>query len=454
MVVSRRQRGLSARLAVIAILMGGLAIAVVLRQSQTRRKIELVDVLPGAEPQIASVLDEATHVLEALMEQLPDRPDSWHVLASFYYKFGKLDEAVKCWEKCLELAPDFAVSQYWLGVAARDRGENTEAVKWFRKALDSAPNESQVAVHLAQTLIDLGKTQDAIEVLEKNLAAYPQSFASCVLLGEVYLQLEQYDKAKQNFETAVRISSDYSSPYYGLAKACTALGQTEASNRHLAKFKELKARDEQSHRDLLKTESDLPRVQQKTAKILTLAGKVYLANGDGETAEVLLLRALELDPSEPESPQVLAWLYELQGRADRALKTLEQGCQANPQDVGVHLRLGAFHARRGRFDAAEKAIENAIRILPQQGGGYAALARLYLKSNQNLPKAKELAAKAVELEPLAENHFLLGAICQRMGDLVSARAAAEQAVALQPDNQEYRQALDGNWANPPSRSAP
>ena len=63
-------------------------------------------------------------------------------------------------------------------------------------------------------------------------------------------------------------------------------------------------------------------------------------------------------------------------------------------------------------------------------------------SGRKLSEAKKLAAKAVELEPLAKNYFLLGSICRRVGDRAAARAAIEQAVALEPGNPQYRQAYE------------
>ncbi|HUT89719.1 MAG TPA: tetratricopeptide repeat protein [Thermoguttaceae bacterium] len=439
----RRPRwGLPGPLAALALLAAAIAIAVVLLQVRPPREITIVDVVPGAEPEIAAVAHEATEVAEALVRRFPDQFDSWHVLALFYYEFGKLDEAVKCWKRCLELDPQFPQGYYRVGVVARDRGKNEEAVEWFRKALKHAPGEPQVSVHLAQALIDLGETEEAIEVLEANLAAYPCSLPSFVLLGDVYVQLKQCDKAKKHLETAIEMSPDYTCAYYSLAMACGGLGETAESKRYMEKFKELKARDEQAHRDWLRTGDDLPRVQKDASEILTAAGKAYLAQGDPQTAETLLLRAVELCESEPECHQVLAWLYEQQGRTDEARDALSRGCKANPEDLGIHLRLGALLAGQGKFDTAEESLEKAIQIMPYQGGGYAALANMHLMSGRKLSDAKKLATKAVELEPLAKNYFLLGSICQRVGDLAAARAAIEQAVALEPGNPQYRQAYE------------
>ncbi|NQT17542.1 MAG: tetratricopeptide repeat protein [Planctomycetes bacterium] len=438
----KRRWGLVARLAFYVAAAVGIAIAIVLLPGRSQHEIPLIDVLPGARPEVAAVVREAADVAEGLVERRPDRVESWHVLGDFYKEFGKLEEAVRCWKRCLELDPHYAQGHYLLGVAARDKGDNEKAVECFRKALKYAPDQPQVSVHLAQALIDLGRPEEAIEVLEENLAAYPCSLPSVVLLGETHVELQQYDEAKKHLRKAIETSPDYTSAYYSLAMACTGLDESAESKRYMEKFKELKAGDEKAHREWLKTGDDLPRVRKNVSGILTAAGKAYLAEGEVQTAEKLLLRAVELGEGQPECHQVLAWLYERQGRLDEARDVLSRGRRANPDDLGIHLTSGAFLARLGEYDSAEETLQKAIAIMPFQGGGYAALANMHLASNRKLSDAKRLATKAAELEPLARNYFLLGSICQKIGDLAAARAAIEQALTLEPGNPQYRRACE------------
>ena len=59
-----------------------------------------------------------------------------------------------------------------------------------------------------------------------------------------------------------------------------------------------------------------------------------------------------------------------------------------------------------------------------------------------LPRAKELAQKAVQLEPVAKNYFLLGMTCRANGDLEGAASALTQAAALEPHHAEFRRARE------------
>ena len=82
---------------------------------------------------------------------------------------------------------------------------------------------------------------------------------------------------------------------------------------------------------------------------------------------------------------------------------------------------------------------NCAALAPDSAVGYAGLAESYLRTGKDLPKARTLAAKAVQLEPTAWNYFILAAICEKLDDRDGAASALKTAIALEPNNPRYRQ---------------
>ncbi len=66
------------------------------------------------------------------------------------------------------------------------------------------------------------------------------------------------------------------------------------------------------------------------------------------------------------------------------------------------------------------------------------MASFLLQTGRKFDEAKELASKAVEMEPMAKNYFLLSVSCERTGDLAGASSAAKQAIAVEPYNEQYQ----------------
>lgn len=400
----------------------------------------IAEVAADATPEVAALLREANQVANRLLREFPESPEAVHVMARLYYRFGKAEEGVQLSQRCLELDPNFGPAYHAIGVSAMENGEYQKAADYLREAIELDPGASAFPVQLAEVLINQGKLEEAVEVLEKNLESYPRSMASLALLGQAYVQLKEYQKARTCLEKAIEIGPGYTNAYYGLATACARLGDQDKSQQYMERFKALKARDEQTHREGLKLSDDAATVGEAVADIYAAAGNVYLAHGDVQTAEAHLLKAAGLAPNHVTSREVLAWLYERQGRTEEALKMLAELSNSGRDDLGVQMRVGALYAQLRRFDEAERAYKRAIELTPRQAGGYATLADLYLQAGRKLPEAKLLALKAVDLEPVARYFAVLSVACQRNGDLAGAVSAIDQAIAAEPDNEDYQRA--------------
>ena len=100
--------------------------------------------------------------------------------------------------------------------------------------------------------------------------------------------------------------------------------------------------------------------------------------------------------------------------------------------------IGILSAYLERYDDSEEAFRKLITLAPHKSDGYRELARLYLKTGQNLPEAQSLAERAVALEAIATNYFVLGWACYTNGDNAKALPAIKRAIQLDPNNQQYR----------------
>ena len=217
--------------------------------------------------------------------------------------------------------------------------------------------------------------------------------------------------------------------YYGLATACRRLGQTEKSAESMQKFKQCKATDLRTQREVTKTFDDEGEVRRATAFVHAAAGSICANGGDLRQAEAYWLRATVVDPHDTVARSQLAQLYDRQSRLDNALSVLEELRGIEPANPAHCLNLGMAHLRRNGLSAAEKAYRLALEVAPQSAIGYATLAGFLLRTGRQLPEARVLAEKAVELEPTGQYCALLCAICQQLGDSPSALAAIDRARA-------------------------
>ncbi|HUT92696.1 MAG TPA: tetratricopeptide repeat protein [Thermoguttaceae bacterium] len=432
------RRGRRLGVALLVALVGLGALLLVYRRDRASHPNTIADGAPDARPEVAALLREAGQVADRLVERFPNSPDALDAMAWAHHRFGKTQEAVAYWEKCVELDPGSASAHHSLGLIAQEGGDLAAAAEHFRKAARLDPDSSRHYAAWGESLMSMGELEEAARVLEQDLQARPRSIPSLLLVGQVYVRLKQYEKARETLETAIEMAPGFTSAYYGLGTACTKLGDREKGKEYFEQFKVFKAQDEQRHRDALKTVDDVARVREALAALYTSAGKVYVAHGEVSTAEEHLRKAGEIDPDFAECRQVLAWLYQVQGRTDEALSELRKLEETAAQDPAVCLSVGEIYTELGEFEGAERAYRKLVEISPLQGGGYAGLAKLYLQANRKIAEARALAQKAVELEPVAPYYSMLALVCQRAGDGAGALAAIEEAVTREPGNPEYQ----------------
>jgi superkiller protein 3 len=422
----------------VLIIAGGVVRFVVLKQLD--RPSIVAETAASATPEVAALLYEAEAIATDLLDRYPNDPNALDTMAALHSRFGEQEEALRYWTRCMELAPNLLAAYHGIGLIAQDSGDHARAAEVFRKAVALDPGSSRFPVLLAKSLVNQGELEEAIAVLRKDLAAHPESMATLVLLGETYSQLGKYDEARDAYEEAIAITPDLASSHYGLGMAYAKLGDSEKSKEHLEIFKELKARDEQAHRDeLSETETNIEEVCTGVADISVAAAKAYLEQGDPRTAQRLLIRAAEISARHVECRRVLAWLLERQNRADEAIATLEEAAHTNPDDMAVQLDLAEIYTRKRDFEGAEKALQRVIEIAPREAGAYAALVELYLHAGCNFAQAVDAARKAAELDPAPQYYYLLALACHRSGAQSEALKAVSHALALAPDNPQFEQ---------------
>jgi Flp pilus assembly protein TadD len=91
--------------------------------------------------------------------------------------------------------------------------------------------------------------------------------------------------------------------------------------------------------------------------------------------------------------------------------------------------------------AAVIPLERARDLEPDKGSVRETLARAYFRTGR-FTQASEEFERAVEIEPVNDYaHFGLGLCLMRRGDHVGARRHLKLAVAMRPDQPDYRAAL-------------
>jgi tetratricopeptide (TPR) repeat protein len=405
----------------------------------TEDPVQLPVIKPvSTKQEIVALKNEEVELAEQLMRDFPGRDGSLVIMGNLCYRHGDVIKALEYWNKALKINPEQANVYKSMALSYMKKGKFDDAISQFRKALEIQPELADVYVNIGHSLMMSGRPNEAIEALQKEIQISPDADFAYFLLGQAHLQQKEYQKAQEYYEAAIKINPRYSNAYYGLVSACAKLGDRDKAKEYSESFKKLKAQ-ERKHLKGRKIEYDDFVETQKSAAITYInVGRMYRENGNLTKAEELLKQAAGLNPENIVCFLELATLYQISKQPAKALQMYKKIRDIQPESAVPYLVIGILSAHLNRYDDSEEAFRKLITLVPQKSDGYRELARLYLKTRQNLSQARQLAEKAVALEATAANYFVLSWACYANGDFAKALPTIKRAIQLDPDNQQYQ----------------
>jgi tetratricopeptide (TPR) repeat protein len=395
------------------------------------------------EQQIAALKKEETELAETIMKEFTDTEEAFYFIGNFHKRHGRREDAEKFWQKCLDINPRQPGIYRSLGETAFEAGEFEKAIEEYKKAAEIDPNAANIHKGIGHALMELGRYEEAIEELEKEVQISPGSLSVHFLLGQAYFKQKEYEEAREHYETAIQLDSEYASAYYGLVRVYTALKEPEKAKEYELRFKNLK--DDWTEKSRAERASkllpirDLSAIRRSVITTYLDAQKLYRERKDFGTAEVLLKRAVKIDPNYTRCFEELGLLYSMTNRYREALRQFERIREIEPSNLRSYMNIGTILVMLNRYDEAERIYQKAITIAPEQSPVYLQLAGLYLRMRTKPMEARKLAEKAVNLKASARGYFMLSWACDVTGDQNGALKAIEQAVRLEPENLKYRQ---------------
>ena len=424
---------------------------------------EEIDHLPPAE-QIAALKKEQLALAEGLVAEFSNATEPWIILGKIYRRHGDPDKAVEQWQVALKQSPmrpdvihqianvalekgEFAQAvALWrralqmdqIAHVALEKGEFAQAAALWRRALQMDAQMPGVHLAMARALLGLGKQDDAIDELKAGLSLTPESPPTLYLLGLAHMQQDAFAQAAPYFRRVIALDPEHRDAHYGLLTVYRHLKEPKKAQEHARIFKSLMAQQNlASSVDEFSQAQDLASFKTSVAVRAMEIADFYKQSGLMDRALTLFQRAEKRDPGNAQCHRKLAAFYQSQQQTAAALLQCQQLIALEPDNPENHVALFSLALELQAFDQAVPSLQRLIGLTPKQSLGYRELARVYLMTRQNSEAAWELASRAVRLESLADNHYVLGLAHQANGRADQALSALQTAIEMDPTNRRY-----------------
>jgi tetratricopeptide (TPR) repeat protein len=171
---------------------------------------------------------------------------------------------------------------------------------------------------------------------------------------------------------------------------------------------------------------------------------IYLAEGSGDPAVacVCLEKGIEVSPASDRGWRALGSSLLRLNRPAEARDSALRAMTIDPQNPENHYLLASALTATGDLGRAEETLRTAIRIHPFGAKCHLSLADVLSRTGRQ-HEAAEIAAAAVPLTAKNPHTYgLLGFILHRAGDLEGAEAAFRESLSRAPEVVSFREALN------------
>lgn len=378
---------------------------------------------------------EAAGQLESLLRDVPESFDVHELLGLVYAAQSQDLQANRHLEKAVRLKPASAAARANLAANLARMGKLDLAAVEFRKAIKLEPRNFDANHNLGELYARSGKAAEAVPFLEQAQRINPSSYENGYDLTLTYILAGRLADARQTVQDLLKKKNT--------AELHNLLGEIEEKDGKFveaANEYETAAHLDPSESNLFDWGSELlihrtlaPAIEvfqhateryPNSSRLLIGLGMALYSRGNYDDAVKSLLRAADLNPSDPGCYLFLSKAYDSSpSQADQVIERFRRFAELQPHNprASYYYAMSLWKGKRAQdaelnLQQIEALLKTAIALDPKFAEAYLQLGNLYSDQKKYAESIPEYE-KALELSPdVADAHYRLGQAYVRTGD--------------------------------------
>jgi protein O-GlcNAc transferase len=292
---------------------------------------------------------EAEKIAHNIIQNFPNHPLSYKVIAAVLNYNGKLSEGIIISQKSLKIFPKDPEIHNNLGVMLQKIGKIEEAELSFREAISLKSNYAEAYGNLGNAIIELGKLEEAEILCRKAISIKSDYAEGHNNLGITLQRMFKLEQAADSYKKAISLKPDYAEAYSNLGNTMGLLGKIEEAEIICKKAITLKKDFPDFHNNLgniLKMQNKLKEAEQSYIQAISLKsdyaeahsnlGNIMKDQGKLVEAEFYCKQAINLKSHLPEAHNNLGTTLQKMGNLEEALKHYRKGISLKPDFSECH----------------------------------------------------------------------------------------------------------------------
>ena len=344
-------------------------------------------------------------------------------LASISLSIGMYGEAAEEYESLIKAWPDKIDLNYYLAEAYIQAGEIGKAIDTLDALEEYTGMNEQLSVQKFRLYMALDQPDEAFLELKKLVDKFPGNANYPILIGDLYLEKKEMDKALEYYRQAFTI--DPENPYYTVS---------------MANYYELTGNPAAAEEQVLSAlTNEKLDVEFKVAILARFYQQMQKSRSNTEGANSLFLKLLEQHPEELELKMMYANELMRQGNGDEARFQLQLVTEMDPVRETAWQQLLNLSFREQDFEEAILVCKKCIELFPDKPTYYYYLGLAYYQQ-KNYEEAINTFKDGLTIIPEADNS-LRSDFYGQIGDVYYQMKEHEEAFV------SYEEALKYNERN-------
>lgn len=368
------------------------------------------------------------------------------------YDSNRLHEAAARLEGLVHQLPESFDVHELLGMVYSSQGREQEANEHLQKAARLNPKSAAARTNLATNLVKLHQLAPAEVEFKKAQALEPASYDTNHNLGEFYLAAGKLSLAIPPLEKAYQIKPDAYDNGYNLVLAYVDTGKDASAKRvaqslltrgDTAELHNLLGDIEEKAQDFVAAEREYQtaaHMDPSESNLFDWASELLLHRTLDPAVDVFQ-SAVQRYPKSPRLAIGLGMALYSRGNYDDAVKTLLRAADLNPTDPNCYYFLSkAYDSSPGQADEVIQHFRRFMDLQPQNAKApyYYAMSvwkgRRAQDASVDFQQIESLLKRSIELDPnFPEAHLQLGNLYSDQRKYEVAAPEYERAIALNAD---------------------
>lgn len=380
-------------------------------------------------------LEKAIPAAEKAAALWPGNDRAYAVLGRCYLKKADLERAKALLLQAYRLNSDQRDTCIYLADAVARRGNLKACFRYVAKAKAIDPDLDSPAYLMGLYELKNGNMVKALQYEQSAVKDDPGNTIACMLLGEIYTNMEKFDDSFKAYEKALLLlpavnNAEYEAGLKSRIYSGMGLGYNLKNEKEKAIFYYKKAIDSGDSYNTYKRNAD---VEKKDIRELHPAQNPA---GTGSSPENKTVKA--------DKYYSTACNFEKDRKWDEGISYFKRESEKHPDSSKAAAFLALMHLNRKEVEKAVPLAEKAIKMNPGDDLPYSVMGRC-LAMRKELDKAVIFLSKAVNLNPeRLESCINLADVLARQGEMRSSTQYLIKAKGIEP-GLEYPSYLMGKY---------